>query len=128
MPAGEGSLAEALQAAAAGTDPAAPSAAAAGVDICTGPLQIKALKANVAGPLLLAVMPAATLTCLELGHAMDYVTEGTAETGLCGALAKLTGEGSAPGCLVAAVGPAGGPCIVTPSPSAHARRSTVALG
>jgi hypothetical protein len=51
---------------------AAPPTAADGVNISTGPLRISSLKANVAGPLLLGQLPAATLTCLELGHAVDY--------------------------------------------------------
>lgn len=72
----EAHLRDALQAAAAapGWDAAGPAAAARGegVDICTGPLQINALKANVAGPLLLGQLPSKTLTCLELGHVVDY--------------------------------------------------------
>jgi hypothetical protein len=72
----EGLLSEALQAAAV-TDTAADAALAGrnGVDICTGPLQVKSVKANVAGPLLLGQLPASTLTCLELGHVVDYACE-----------------------------------------------------
>lgn len=54
---------------------AAEPAGAAESSTCTthtGPLQIKSLKANVAGPLLLGQLPANTLTCLELGHVVDY--------------------------------------------------------
>jgi hypothetical protein len=67
----EGLLRDALIAAA---DPltAGAGGAADGVDISTGPLCITSLKANVAGPLLLGQLPAATLTCLELGHAVEY--------------------------------------------------------
>jgi hypothetical protein len=76
LPDVEGLLNEALQAAAV-TDAAADAVMAGrnGVDICTGPLQVKSVKANVAGPLLLGQLPASTLTCLELGHVVDYACE-----------------------------------------------------
>lgn len=76
LPDVEGLLSEALQAAAV-TDAAADAVLAGrnGVDICTGPLQVTSVKANVAGPLLLGQLPASTLTCLELGHVVDYACE-----------------------------------------------------
>lgn len=80
-------LGDALQAAAAGASTAGAHAAEDGLGACTGALQIKALKANVAGPLLLGVMPASSLTALELGHVIDYTGGGT----VAEALAKLTG-------------------------------------
>lgn len=71
----EGLLRDALIAAAdppTAADAEAAAPAADGLNISAGPLCISSLKANVAGPLLLGQLPAATLTCLELGHAVDY--------------------------------------------------------
>lgn len=56
-------------------------AAVAGVgggECWAGPLQLRCMKANVAGPLLLQQLPTCTLTNLELGHVVDYLGEWSA--------------------------------------------------
>jgi hypothetical protein len=66
----EAAIAAALQRAA---EPDDGDAAAPGPGSCrAGPLLCTCVKANVMGPLLLAHLPASSLTCLELGHVVDY--------------------------------------------------------